>query len=171
MLKLKVSVRGFSMLCKSSRVPIHIVSFMFFSFMFGYIFAGPLFNRAPYYDLWCVVGVFSVVILGFVLLYKSVLTTFDRKAGKIVVDELFVFSRREVLLVDIESVQGFFVEEGRLFGGLMRGYVLNLVYQDQEGEFRAQRLGAGLESYAIKSVCDVINKVMYEWKTRDKIVD
>lgn len=171
MFKLKVFVSGFSMLCKSSRVPVYMSALMFFSLMFGYIFAGPLFNKPPYYDLWCVAGVFSVVIFGFVLLYKSVLTTFDKQAGKIVVDELFVFSRREVLLIDIYSVQGFFVEEGRLFGGLMRGYVLSLVYEASNGEFKVQRLGGELEPYAVKTICDVINEVMYDWKTRDKIVD
>lgn len=167
MLNLKVSVSGFSMLYKPSGFSLVVMPVFFFSMVFGYIYAGHLFNGFFDYYIWGVVGIFCIVFVAFVLLYSSMLTTVDIKSGKVVVDELFVFGRKEVLLIDMDDVHNFFVESGRGFFGFFSGFVLNVVYELPEGQFNVHQLGFASELYVLEGVCGAMNDVLIGWKGRD----
>ena len=122
----------------------------------------------PYYSLWCVTGLLGVVTFGYCLHYKSVLTTVDFKAGKLVLDHLYVFSRKEVLLIDLERVDGFFVEESRGCFGLFKFSVLLVVYEDGDGTSKFHKLGEAVAGDQVKMVCSAIDLVCSDWKASSR---
>lgn len=166
-IRLRISKSGLSMLYNSSLLFMIGAAIVSACTLITYYVANFLSLVPSDYDWWCVVGVMSVFVLAFVLLKRSLLTTIDVKAGKLVVDELFVFSRREVLLIDVEGAQSFFIEKGSVLCGVISGFDLKLAYQSPAGEYKVKKVGFGLDVMSAEAVLSAVNLVLADAKARE----